>query len=128
MITDMTPTIRDIFGERLRENVPLGPYTSARIGGPADYLLEVRSAQELKKALPFRPAIIMLDNMGKRAIAESLRIIAASPPPHPLVEISGGVTEKRLPELKKLGVRDVSVGALTTQARNVDISMHIRRA
>jgi UDP-N-acetylmuramate dehydrogenase len=50
MITDMTLTIRDIFGERLRENVPLGPYPSARIGGPADYLLEVRSAQELADA------------------------------------------------------------------------------
>jgi UDP-N-acetylmuramate dehydrogenase len=50
MITDMTLTIRDIFGERLRENVLLGPYTSARIGGPADYLLEVRSAQELADA------------------------------------------------------------------------------
>jgi len=47
MITDMTSLIRDIFGERLRENVPLAPYTSARIGGPADYLLEVRSAAQL---------------------------------------------------------------------------------
>lgn len=50
MITDMTLSMRDIFGERLRENVPLGPYTSARVGGPADYLLEVRSAQELADA------------------------------------------------------------------------------
>jgi UDP-N-acetylmuramate dehydrogenase len=50
MITDMTVTMRDIFGERLQENVLLGPYTSARIGGPADYLLEVRSAQDLAQA------------------------------------------------------------------------------
>lgn len=36
-----------VFGERLRENVPLAPYTSARIGGPADLLLTARSASEL---------------------------------------------------------------------------------
>jgi UDP-N-acetylmuramate dehydrogenase len=51
MIRDMTSTIRDIFGERLRENVPLAPYTSARVGGPADYLLEVGSAAQLAEAV-----------------------------------------------------------------------------
>ncbi len=39
--------MRDTFGERLHENVILAPYTSARIGGPADYLLYARSADEL---------------------------------------------------------------------------------
>jgi len=39
------------FGESLRSNVPLAPYTSARIGGPADVLLEVRSAQALADAI-----------------------------------------------------------------------------
>jgi UDP-N-acetylmuramate dehydrogenase len=50
------------FGERLQQGVPLAPYTSARIGGPAEYLLTVRSAEELSEAaktlwerkLPFR--------------------------------------------------------------------------
>ena len=32
---------------RFCEDVNLAPYTSARIGGPADFLLEVRSSEEL---------------------------------------------------------------------------------
>ena len=43
--------LREAFGDRLREGVPLAPYTSARIGGPAEFLLEVRSAEELAEAV-----------------------------------------------------------------------------
>ncbi len=43
----LAPTLRAAFGDRLQENVRLAPYTSARIGGPADFLLEARSADEL---------------------------------------------------------------------------------
>ncbi len=39
--------LRDSFGERLGEQIPLSRYTAARVGGPADYLLEVNSADEL---------------------------------------------------------------------------------
>ena len=42
--------LREAFGQRLREGVLLAPYTSARIGGPADFLLAVRSAAELEDA------------------------------------------------------------------------------
>ncbi len=48
--TTLTPALRATFGDRLQENVRLAPYTSARIGGPADYLIEVRSAGELAAA------------------------------------------------------------------------------
>lgn len=39
--------LRATFGERLHRNVTLAPYTSARIGGPADYLIDARNADEL---------------------------------------------------------------------------------
>lgn len=42
--------LRAVFGDRLQENVPLASYTSARVGGPADALLFVRSADELAQA------------------------------------------------------------------------------
>jgi UDP-N-acetylmuramate dehydrogenase len=45
------PTLRAAFGVRLQENVPLAPYTSARIGGPADVLLTVTSADELAETV-----------------------------------------------------------------------------
>ena len=39
--------LRATFGERLHQNVTLAPYTSARIGGPADYLIDARNSDEL---------------------------------------------------------------------------------
>jgi UDP-N-acetylmuramate dehydrogenase len=39
--------MRKVFGDRLQESVRLAPYTSARIGGPADYLLIATSAEDL---------------------------------------------------------------------------------
>lgn len=43
-------TLRSAFGDRLQENAPLSGYTSARIGGPADAMVFVRSAEELEQA------------------------------------------------------------------------------
>ncbi len=43
--------LRDAFGDNLQENIPLAPYTSARIGGKADACLTLRSADALAEAL-----------------------------------------------------------------------------
>jgi UDP-N-acetylmuramate dehydrogenase len=43
--------IRARFGTRLQENVPLAHYTTARVGGPADALLPVNSAEELARTV-----------------------------------------------------------------------------
>jgi UDP-N-acetylmuramate dehydrogenase len=40
-------TLRSAFGARLKENEPLARYTSARIGGPAEFLVFAESAEEL---------------------------------------------------------------------------------
>jgi UDP-N-acetylmuramate dehydrogenase len=40
-------SLAERFGEKVRHNVPLAPYTSARIGGPADVLITVDSADDL---------------------------------------------------------------------------------
>lgn len=39
--------LRAVFGDRLQENAPLAPYTSARIGGPADFLVIIHSGEEI---------------------------------------------------------------------------------
>jgi UDP-N-acetylmuramate dehydrogenase len=53
MIVTVLPqdTLRATFGERLHLNVSLAPYTSARIGGPADFLIDVRKADELAETV-----------------------------------------------------------------------------
>ncbi len=45
--------LRQKFGDAVQENIPLAPYTSARIGGPADVLLTVKSADEFAAAMQF---------------------------------------------------------------------------
>ena len=35
------------FGERARPDAPLAPLTTFRVGGPADWLLETRSSDEI---------------------------------------------------------------------------------
>lgn len=47
MMSVPTSELQEAFGDRLQENVSLAPYTSARIGGPADALVIVSSADEL---------------------------------------------------------------------------------
>jgi nicotinate-nucleotide pyrophosphorylase (carboxylating) len=89
--------------------------------------IEVRSMAELKTALEFNPQVIMLDNMDDPMIRQALKIVDASGQ-SPLVEISGGVRVDRFKQLKKLGVKCVSMGSLTSQATSVDISMRIRAA
>lgn len=40
-------TLRRVFGDRMLEQEPLAPYTSLRVGGPADALIKAGSADEL---------------------------------------------------------------------------------
>src|ERR671925_1432081 len=39
------------FGDKVKENISLAPYTSARIGGPADILITAESADELARTI-----------------------------------------------------------------------------
>lgn len=46
-----TASLRDVFGAHLQTHVSLAPYTTFRIGGPADFFLAARSADELADAV-----------------------------------------------------------------------------
>ena len=47
MSSVVTANMRERFGDQIQENILLAPYTSARIGGPADILVTVRNSDEL---------------------------------------------------------------------------------
>lgn len=87
--------------------------------------IEVRSLVELKEALKFAVDVVMLDNFSDEMITEALQY-CSSEAEGVRVEVSGGITPERLPVLEKLGVHAVSMGALTTRARNVDISLDLK--
>ena len=49
-MTALATRLCDAFGDRARTDVPLAPLTTFKVGGPAEWLLELRSATELKTA------------------------------------------------------------------------------
>lgn len=89
--------------------------------------VEVRNLEELREVLKFQVDAVMFDNMNDPQIAEALAEVQAHPRP-PQVEVSGGISEKRFAQLRQLGIRACSMGALVGKARTVDISMRVVRA
>jgi nicotinate-nucleotide pyrophosphorylase (carboxylating) len=87
--------------------------------------VEVRDLHELAIALEYKPTIVMLDNFTDELIAEAVALVRKQPEA-PMIEVSGGVRTSRLASIRAAGADAVSVGALTTQPPNVDISMRIR--
>lgn len=106
---DMRRTLERLFKNR-------APYLPVEV--------EVRDRKELEVAADFNPTIIMLDNMKDAEVKASLEFLASKQCTS-IVEISGGLTPDRLPRLAAMGVTHVSMGALVTQARNVDISLRM---
>jgi UDP-N-acetylmuramate dehydrogenase len=95
--------LRSAFGDHLQENIPLAGFTSARIGGPADFLVTVRSAGELEQAarrlweldLPFvllaGGSNVLVSDKGVRGIvvlnrARSVKFNLKAEPPSVLAE------------------------------------------
>ena len=51
MLWDVLPLISEFGSDRVRRDVPLAPLTTFKVGGPADWFLETRSADETVRAL-----------------------------------------------------------------------------
>src|SRR5205085_1208081 len=51
-VSDLAAALREAFGaERVKSHVPLAPFTTFRVGGAADWLVETRTADEIVAAL-----------------------------------------------------------------------------
>ena len=83
--------------------------------------VEVQTLAEFDEALASAADSVLVDNMSTEDIREAVRRAHGSTP----IEISGGVTLDRLPELAATGADYVSVGALTHSAPAIDISFEI---
>ncbi len=94
---DWLPALRARFADRLQENVILAPFTSARIGGPADALIVARSADELAEVVrvvwelgaPYSilggGSNVLISDRGVRGVvilnrAKAMRLEPADPP------------------------------------------------
>jgi nicotinate-nucleotide pyrophosphorylase (carboxylating) len=83
--------------------------------------IEAQSLDQVDEVLAGRADIILLDNLPVDQIREAVRRIAH----RAKVEISGGVTLERIPELASTGADYVSVGALTHSAPAADLSFEL---
>ena len=83
--------------------------------------IEAQSLDQVDEALDARADIVLVDNMS----TPDIRAAVARSRGRAKVEISGGVTLERMPELAATGADYVSVGALTHSAPAVDISFEL---
>jgi len=81
----------------------------------------VETLDELDAVLALRVPRVLLDNFTTADIREAMRRIAGRAE----VEISGGVTIERIPELATTGAKYVSMGALTHSAPASDFSFEL---
>lgn len=98
MLMNPVLDLKAAFGDRLREAEPLKRYTSARVGGPADALLEAQTTDELaemafflwQKGLPFMVlgggSNVLVSDAGVRGVvllnkARQIRFDESGDPP-----------------------------------------------
>ena len=91
--------------------------------------VEAGSLQQVDECLAVDADAILLDNMDDALLTASVQKIRAhekSTGRKVTVEASGNMTLARLPSVGRTGVDIVSMGALTHQARSVDLSMKLK--
>lgn len=94
---------------------------SARANAPHTLKIEVEceNMSDVSKALEAGADIIMLDNMPVEDMKKAVDFIAG----RALTEASGNMDEKDLREVAATGVDIISIGALTRNAKSLDISL-----
>jgi len=96
--------------------------TRARSASPTLPLeVEAQTLDEVDEAVAAGADTILLDNMTTAMIRDAVARVRH----RARLEVSGGVTLERIPELALTGADFVSVGALTHSAQAVDISFEI---
>jgi len=83
--------------------------------------VEAQSLEQIDEAIEAGADIILFDNLPIEAIREGVRRVGG----RAKIELSGGVTLERIPELARTGANYVSVGALTHSAPAADLSFEL---
>lgn len=83
--------------------------------------VEAQDLGQVDEAIGAGADVILLDNLSTPQIAEAVRRIAG----RAKIEISGGITLERIPELSATGAHYVSIGALTHSAPAADLSFEL---
>lgn len=109
--------------KRLAGGVGAAATLAMKDSGGLPVEVEVENLDEVDEALRAGVPRILLDNFTTYDIREAMTRIAGRAE----VEISGGVTLERIPELATTGAQFVSIGALTHSAPASDLSFELHR-
>ncbi len=93
--------------ERIRKNSPL------------DVEVEASSIDDVKLAVSLKVRRILLDNMNDHSLTEARKLV----PDDIETEASGNMSLARVPQVAKIGIDFISVGALTHSAPVADVSL-----
>jgi nicotinate-nucleotide pyrophosphorylase (carboxylating) len=109
--------------KRLAGGIGQAVAAAQRVAGNLPVEVEVETLAEVDEALQAGAPRILLDNFTTYDIRAAMAKING----RAIVEISGGITLERLPELGTTGAQFVSVGAITHSAPAADISFELER-
>ena len=110
--------------KRLAGGVGVAASRALKASGGLPVVVEVENLAELDEALQAGVPRILLDNFTTYDIREAVKRVNGRAE----IEISGGVTLERIPELATTGAQYVSIGALTHSAPAVDLSFELEPA
>ncbi|HZL96028.1 MAG TPA: carboxylating nicotinate-nucleotide diphosphorylase, partial [Vicinamibacterales bacterium] len=110
--------------KRLAGSLGAAASRAMRESGGLAVEVEVENLDELDEVLRTGVPRILLDNFTTYDIREAVKRVNGRAE----IEISGGVTLERIPELASTGAQYVSVGALTHSAPAADLSFEIEPA
>ena len=110
--------------KRLAGGVGAAARSAMQASGGLPVEVEVENLDEVDEALQAGVPRILLDNFTTYDIREAVKRING----RAKIEISGGVTLERIPELATTGADYVSIGALTHSAPAADLSFELEAA
>lgn len=84
--------------------------------------IEVRNEAEMKQALAERAEVILLDNYSPDEVRAAMRVLKSADY-KPLIECSGGITEKTAGDYAIPGVDLLSLGGITHSVTALDLSL-----
>jgi len=110
--------------KRLGGGVAAAATRAMEQSGGLPVVVEVETLDELDEVLKTGVPRILLDNFTTYDIREAVKRVNGRAE----IEISGGVTLQRIPELATTGAQYVSIGALTHSAPAADLSFELEPA
>jgi len=91
--------------------------------------VEVQSQEDMLLAAEMGADIIMFDNMPPHQVAKSVEVLKLKGlRGGVLLEASGGITPENIEEYASTGVDVISLGALTRNARWIDLCLDIEQS